>query len=416
MSKINEVLDCYNNSNKKADVRFDILPIIFRDDEYDKLKAVGGDSVNMNEYQFGRLGDTSLEMAMQMLENRNIKIVMGLWKGWFEQYGIERAFTYDFSKHPSIDEIYAYDEPTYEQIDRCKKIHDELEKRFPDFKVSTNLYPAYCPEHVLGSTYDEYILHFFDIVVKNQEKKIVSCDFYPFEIRNKLPAMSELWVYNHMLFAEQAKKYGAELEWCIQTSSYFMHRVVNKEDILMQMYMGLAFGVTTFCCFTYATPLVNPDFPAGCDAMIGSDYQPTSMYYATQDAIKELRKIEKVCTSFRYNGAKTFIGTNNYSGKRVDFEMLTENTPEMKEFKCLSDIVFSEDGVVTEAVDSNQNRYGYYFINYNDPIQKKYNKVKFTLKDADGCVVLVDGETKEFKGKEVELVLGVGGAAFVIPF
>lgn len=416
MSKVKEILRYYENLNKKAEVRLDILPIIFRCDEYDKLKDLGCDSVNMNEYQFGRLGDKSLEMAMELLEDRNIKIVMGLWKGWFKEYGIERAFKYDFSKHPSINEIYAYDEPDFEQIEMCKKIHDELELAFPNFKVSTNLYPAYCPEDVLGATYDEYILHFFDLIVKNQEKKIVSCDFYPFELRNKLPAMNELWAYNHMLFAEQAKKYGAELEWCIQTSNYHMHRVVTKEDVLMQIYMGLAFGVTTFTCFTFATPLINVDFPNGCEAMIGANYQPTSMYYATQDAIKELRKIEKFCTPFSYNGAQTYIGKNNFKGVRADFDCLTDNTPKIKEFKCISNVEFSEDGIVTEAIDKEQNRYGYYFINYNDPIEKKYNKVTFNLKDAEGCIVVIDGEAKECKGNKIEFIVGFGAGAFVIPF
>ena len=317
---------------------------------------------------------------------------------------------------PSIDELYAYDEPDYEQIEMCKKIHDDLESRFPEFKVSTNLYPAYCPEHILGSTYDEYILRFFDLIVKNQEKKIVSCDFYPFELRNKLPVMAESWVYNHMLFAEQAKKYGAELEWCIQTSSYFLHRVVNKEDVFMQMIMALAFGVTTITCFTYARPLINPDFPAGCEAMIGENFQPTSMYYATQDAIKELRKIEKFCTSFKYNGAKMYIGQNNVVGKRVDFDCLTENTPQMKEFNLIENVLFSEDGIVTEAIDKDNNRYGYYFINYNDPIQKKFNKVSFSLKDGEGCLVLIGGEQKVFNDKDVEFVLGPGDGAFVIVF
>ena len=61
MEIANKIISEYENSGKKVDVRLDILPMIFRDDEFELMKALGADSVNFNEFQYGRLGAKTVE-------------------------------------------------------------------------------------------------------------------------------------------------------------------------------------------------------------------------------------------------------------------------------------------------------------------------------------------------------------------
>lgn len=414
MEKAKKILELYNNPKDKIRVKADIYPMIFRDDEWQRMKDTGIDTIEFNEFQHGILGDKSAELILNYTEEFGLDTDIGLFKALLDKHGITRGLNYDYKKHPNIKEIHVYDEPDYKGIDLCRRLTDELEEHVHDLPVVTNLFPAYVPESYLGSTYEEYVDKAFkELIAPRKNGKIISCDFYPFEVEDGVVSMNEKWVYNHKIFADYAKEYGAEIAWCIQTCNYFLHRIVRTEDILMQIYMALAFGVKQIILFSYGTPLVNPDFPEGCNAMIGHNYQPTSMYFDTQEAIKELRKIERVCKNFDYNGAKSYIGKNNAEKKSAAFSYLKD---EMQEFKHIKDVEAEEDTVVTEMYDAKNGLYGYYVINYNDPFFKKTDKVKIKLKDADATVALIKGEPKEFAGDALEIELAAGEGIFIIPY
>ncbi len=414
MEKANKILDLYKNPQDKIRVKADIYPIIFRDDEWQKMKDTGIDTVEFNEYQHGMLGDKSAEQILNYTEEFGLDTDIGLWKGWLDKYGITRGLNYDYKKHRNIKEIHVYDEPDYKTIDDCKRLTKEIEEKVDYLPVVTNLFPAYVPDRYLGSTYEEYIDKAFkELIEPCKNGKITSCDFYPFEVADGVVSMNEKWVYNHKLFADYAKRYGAEIEWCIQTCNYYLHRIVRVEDILMQMYMALAFGAKQIILFTYGTPLLNPDFPEGCNGMIGHNYQPTSMYYDTKEAIKELRKIERVCKNFDYNGMKSYIGKNNSEKKNAAFTYLKD---EMQEFKHIKEVESEEDTVVTEMYDAKNGLYGYYVINYTDPFFRKTDKVKIRLKGANAMVALIKGEHKEFAGETTEIELEAGAGIFIIPY
>lgn len=414
MAKLEQILKLYNNPQDKIRVKADIYPIIFRDDEWQKMKDTGIDTVEFNEYQHGMLGDKSAELILNYTEEFGLDTDIGLWKGWLDKHGITRGLNYDYKKHPNIKEIHVYDEPDYKTIEVCKRLTEELEEKVPYLPVVTNLFPAYVPDSYLGSTYEEYVDKAFkELIEPRKNGKIISCDFYPFEVADGVVSMNEKWVFNHKLFADYAKKYGAEIAWCIQTCNYYLHRIVRTEDILMQIYMALAFGAKQIIMFTYGTPLLNPDFPEGCNGMIGHNYQPTSMYYDTKEAIKELRKIERVCKNFDYIGAKSYIGKNNAEKKNVAFSYIKD---EMQEFKHIQGIECEEDTVVTEMYDEKNDLYGYYVINYTDPFYRKQDKVKVTLKNACGMAAFIHGEPKEFMGDTVEIELDAGAGVFLIPY
>ena len=403
----------YENSKKYITMKMDILPIIFRDEQIDLLIDCGFDAVELNEFQFGMLGETIFEKVIEVLEERGLSIHYLLWKSWRGKYGIQRALDYDYKKHKNFVCISAFDEPTQDEVDELKDIFDTLEAKVPnDIYITSNLYPCYVSESVLGCKYEEHIDKYFKRIVATQKtKKVVSCDYYPFMIKsNGEHYMMDTWAYNHMLFAKYAKQYGSDLDWCIQSCNYDDHRIVDAQDIKMQMYMCIAFGVKGICFFTYATPLLNPDFSHGGSGMIGSNFRPSTMYYAGKEAIAEFRKIEKFYMDFKWQGTKSFNGTNNGKEKLHDFELLSD---ELETFAHIENVSCTENSIVSELYDEEHSRYGYVVVNYNDPIEGKNDKVHFTLKDADNCIIFLKGEPHEF-GKEVEFELERGGGALVL--
>ena len=173
----------------------------------------------------------------------------------------------------------------------------------------------------------------------------------------------------------------------------------------------MAFGVSTIECWPYATPMgVHPDFPGETEAMIGRNFEPNDMYYAVQQGIKEIRKIENVYKAFKWVGTKTFIGKNNAEGKRKDFELLSD---EMEQFSHLGEIECTEDTIVSELYDAEHNRYAYVVVNYNDPVLGKTDEVKFSLKGADFALAFIRGEATEL-GKTATLTLQAGDGALVV--
>lgn len=412
MENMKAILADYEKSEKRVNVQMDILPILFRDEEIQRLVDVGCNVMALNEYQFGLLGEKVYEKVIEVLEDAGLDLRYQMWKSWLETKGIDRALNYDFTKHPCIKGISVYDEPTLAEIDDIKEIMDALHEKHPGMLITSNLYPCYVPESVIGSTYEEYIDKYFDTIIKEEKgERVVSCDYYPFEIdKEGTTRMPDHWAYNHMLFAKKAKEYNSRIEWCIQTSNYHLHRVVTDADVRLQTYMCFAFGVTTVICFTYATPMLNPDFPEGCNGMIGADFQPNSMYYDTQKVIKEIRKVEKIYMDFKWQGAKSFVGTNESTGKCPAFELLSD---EMDNFTRISDVVCSENTIVSEMYDKTHDRVGYVLVNYNDPVLNKTDVVKFKLEDGKQAVVLLRGEPREVSG-DVEVVLQPGDGAIVV--
>ena len=122
--------------------------------------------------------------------------------------------------------------------------------------------------------------------------------------------------------------------------------------------------------------------------------------------------MEKIYRDFKWEGAKSFIGKNNTEGRRKDFELLSG---ELENFNKIDSVECTEDTIISEMYDSEHGRYGYVVINYNDPYERKTDTVKFTLKDADNCVVMIKGEPHEF-GKEVEFTLERGTVISLLTF
>ena len=67
MSIKNEILKDYENSTKSLLIEADMLPVIFRDEQMDLLVDCGFNGVELNEYQFGMLGEKVFEKVEQVV-------------------------------------------------------------------------------------------------------------------------------------------------------------------------------------------------------------------------------------------------------------------------------------------------------------------------------------------------------------
>lgn len=413
MEKVKDIIKDYESSQKRFRMEVTILPTLFRDEEIDLMQNAGFDTVELNEYQFGVLGEKIYEKVIEVLEDRGFDLRYSYFGEGCGSTGLDRIKNYDFTKHPKIWSVHPWDEPPYQKFDELKEVFEFIEANIPEkVFVASCLFPVYANKEQVGAEYEEYVDKYFRYVLQNMKHgKAASCDYYPFfHDEHNRSVMFDTWVYNHMLFAKMGKKYNAEIHWCIQTSNYVQHRIVDAQDVKMQLYMCMAFGVVSVCFFTYATPLLHADFSNGGGGMIGPNYKPTLMYHAGKDAIAEIRKVEKFYMGFKWQGTKTFVGKNNVFGKRKDFEYLTE---EMEKFTRIDNVSCSEDTVISELYDAENDRYGYVIVNYNDPIQGKTDDIKFTIKDQNNCVAFIKGEPVEFSSN-AEFTLERGGGALII--
>ena len=67
MEKKESILKDYENNGKYINIRTDIMPWLFRDEEFKRLADLGVTSVHVNEFQFGKLGDRTYDMTLEML-------------------------------------------------------------------------------------------------------------------------------------------------------------------------------------------------------------------------------------------------------------------------------------------------------------------------------------------------------------
>ena len=201
MKKLQEFLNDYANSDKKIRIEANNLPVIFRDEQIDFMQDAGFDTVELNEYQFGVLGEKFYEKVIEVLEERGFDIKYSYFGEGCGSTGLERIRNYDFTKHPSFWCIHPWDEPGYKKYDELKSVFEYIEANVPEdlFLVSC-LFPCYADKNQIGAEYEEYVDKYLRYVLENMKHgKAIECDYYPFfHDEYNRSVMMDTWVYNHI--------------------------------------------------------------------------------------------------------------------------------------------------------------------------------------------------------------------------
>lgn len=325
---------------------------------------------------------------------------------------------------------YQYDEPN-----KSKEIEDfaaELEKFNANANGKTfiiNMQPPTGKFNEYTYSYEEQIDEIADIVTKNLDagsERWISADHYVLNLKDGVYSLAPAYLGNVNYVAKYGTKYGFKKNYFIQTMPYSggaHNRVPGYEEIRLQEYALLAFGMDGISLFCYQTPVENAEFSSEQLAMIDREGNPTPIYDAAKKANLELRGFEHVYLQFDWKGVFTVD-----KGK-------TESARERTYYDCFRSIAdrlsVADVASVNSVYGSEHTLFGYFgdekgndgfmVVNYNDPQNVKSNKVKMNFNAQFGynkAIVYAGGEKtlKDIKYNSLELNLGAGEGVFVIPY
>lgn len=383
------------------------LPNDLTFESFTKVKECGFDAVLLNIYQAGELDTQQCVDIIEKCVQNGLKVVPNLRNAGSGNFFYGDSKLYDskdlLSKYYENGDIFAidmFDEPTYNQMDLIADMIPRFEQNFDkDFMV--NLYPEYVGAVVLnGHSYEQYVQRFVDVVLNNLSgRKWIMTDYYPYlmDMQTGQPkAMEDAWLYNYELMRYATRDIeDIHVAFNLQSCSMNGYREPAINEMRQQLYIGLAFGGEKFDCYTYGKPVGNPYHPDGTIAMVDEiTGEPTPIWYAVQQMIKEFRLFEDIYLQYNYNGMRAidanegyFESKNDAFKRNPDFAKLKH---EIDKFEKINSVYATQDTVLSEFFNKNGDN-AYIAVNYSDPAVNATDKIIFEFKDCDSVEVIIKG-------------------------
>ena len=322
---------------------------------------------------------------------------------------------------------YQYDEPnTSAEIEAFAAQLEKFNKDAAGKTFVINMQPPTGKFNEYTYSYEEQIDEIAGMITENlgaNSEKWISADHYVLQLKDGVYSLAPAYLGNVNYVAKYGEKYGFKKNYFIQTMPYSSgahDRVPGYEEIRLQEYALLAFGMDSVSLFCYQTPMVNPEFSEEQVAMIDREGNPTAIYDAAKKANKELRGFEHVYLQFDWKGVFTYDKVKEDTGRAYDC------------FATIADRLTPEDVASVESVSGTNNAlFGYFgdekgndgfmVVNYNDPQNVKSNAVTMNFNSNYGynkAIVYVGGEKtlKDIAYNSLTLELGAGEGVFVIPY
>ena len=322
---------------------------------------------------------------------------------------------------------YQYDEPTTSvEIEAFAAQLEKFNENADGKTLIVNMQPP-TGKFNGENNYPGQIAEITDVITKNLgvgSERWISADHYVLQLKNGVNSLAPAYLGNVNYVAKYGEKYGFKKNYFIQTmpfSSGAHNRVPGYEEIRLQEYALLAFGMDGISLFCYQTPMVNAEFSETQLAMIDREGNPTPIYDAAKKANLELRSFEHVYMQFDWKGVFTYDKIKEANPKRAYecfstiFDMLS-----VDDVASLDGVYGSENTLFGYFGDEKGND-GFMVVNYNDPQNVKSNNVTMNFNAQYGynkAIVYVGGEktVKDISYNTLDLQLGAGEGVFVIPF
>ena len=222
----------------------------------------------------------------------------------------------------------------------------------------------------------------------------------------------------HQMVAEFAAEKGLEYKIVHQSRGSGSQRAPSKEDMWWQVNVSLAFGAKEHSYYTYY-PVGNSggDAPDYDSSIVDRFGEPNELYNVVSDINAELAFMAKALDFFSYkdmvvytNSAFEFENTNYLA--RLKYGELSNGLTVEIDFETGAAIL------VTELFDETSGQVGYYVVNLTSSTQASSGNVYITIDGYDFAEIWQDStinyNTSPDKG--INLSLGVGMGAFIIPF
>lgn len=301
---------------------------------------------------------------------------------------LDRA-TVDYTKYPAFKGIYAFDEPSEEDIEWLAKDMERWESSiYKDYEYLVNI-SRYDLEG--ENTSEEHINTYWNKFLSKNDDNVLMYDCYPLWSKTE---EGKVWSYvpEHVLqtldaFAPFAKEHDSVFYGFWQTYSEktgARRALVSVNDLRFQASFHMAYGMRGFTCFTYAQ---GSQFGDG--AMITTSGEEAPYYYYVQEVIKELEEWEHVYLSFDWQGVMPITGKERGYGT-VEKSQFKELKNTLKSHKRIDKIETEYDLLVGTFKDKDKND-GFLITSYTDPYYMKDNNIEVTFKDASKALVYHNG-------------------------
>jgi hypothetical protein len=336
-----------------------------------------------------------------------------------------------------------YDEPLgdkqFSQANRpdlvdVKKGVEYVLKTFPDKHFTVTLWPNYaCAEQIAlgeGKTYEDYVKKYCEEILAplpNGVARWIGTDFYPYYTNRFDGKLLD----NLELLQFYAKQYGASVYLYVQVmdSKVLNWRYPNRNELSLQYFVALAYGVKNIQAFCYQQPHRCPGGEFGYEdgkamitdgytlrpnekgEMVRGEYERTQSYWDVRAWNGELGTLSEAYMDFAWQGVMTVRGTA--SNHRDDFSGLRYS---LAKFDGVRKVIAEENLLVGCFLDKD-GKDGYMLTNYSDPLNLKASTVELDFGDRKNAIVYRGGERfeAELESGRFSVRLYGGEGVFVIP-
>ena len=319
------------------------------------------------------------------------------------------------------DALYGFmidDEPDaslFEALEYGRSIFNEVA---PDLMYYVNLFPVIAGGAQLGGstpiTYDDYLSRYFATI----KTDYISYDHYPlYGSGDGSTSIEPTFLYNMDLIRTKIDEEGSDREfWTFLQSIQYGGKnraLTSKADATFQAYSFMAFGGDCIQWFCYACPPANDGATAfGNNALIDRNYEKTATYDYVSGANKDVQSFMPYYKNFDWQGialSEVYDDTDNFEYLSISENLVTGG--------ALTSFTSTEDAFAGVFEDKDGNP-GYFAVNFTDPALNKSNEITMTFEGyTNVLIVKPEGNTAlRLDGGSVTFTLGVGEAAFVIPY
>ena len=373
------------------------------------------------------LGSNRTLKALELCKKLGMKAVLN-YNDWIaasvegEGYYSETPFTQHdvYGEYKDIiSGIHIVDEPKYEQhfpIYANETLINDFKKAYPNADYVFNLIPIYSASSYGFTTYENMLEVFGKEVMSHFEKPYISTDIYPFH--TKVENVDFYLASNHELLAKEAKKYGAEKTFIVQSATgEEFEETLSEGDMRWQVYVALAFGADNLQYYCYTVPK-GREYNY---CMLNADNTPSDVYYHVQKINKEIQSYASVILSYDWDASLGIGGTEETTFRlgSLEYDETYTNKREFTNSKHYASVTAKRDLLVSRF-EAEEYGEGYMFVNYAERDQT--NTVEVTFKDCKKVAIYggigFDGTAKVVELDEngkLNFELAYGEGVFVTP-
>jgi hypothetical protein len=221
----------------------------------------------------------------------------------------------DFKGHPALGGYYITDEPDTARLTSAI----ELQKKVKALDPSKDAYMNHLPDWAIDDkeNYEHSFLPRYIDGVGKENLNYLAYDNYPYKRKQRL---EKTYFNNLEIIRRVGLKYNVKTSSCLQSFGMGLKGVVelrrpNADEIRMNVYSNLAYGVKNAVWYTYYTQdNVNPEAMAMYKCVIDSVGVKTDMYEPFQKMNGEMKQLGKTLINLDavevyHTGDSLWLGT-----------------------------------------------------------------------------------------------------------